>query len=195
MATATGVTAARMDDIAAKRYSEFTYLGTDVLYYRRADLAGYIPIGTFTGPRGPTGEVSVNQSLVDAAVIPLQPGPWQTLPFITTEVSAYSSANYGTPRYRIEQDSIRFVGALSWVGATRGPIVSNPYYFPITQALPAQYRPTYEQSRSLKLKNSVDDVWDLRFKPDGTLGLIFNTNGTFMTSGNVIYLNVVYILS
>lgn len=193
MATVTGVTAAKMDEIAGNRYADLMYVG-DTLYYRRAGSGGYIAVGTFTGPRGPTGSATVNQALVDAAIAPLEPGPWQTIPLISSQVAAYATGNYGIPRYRVERDSIRFEGALEWVAAQRGPIASNPYAWPITQALPAQYQPTYQQSRGVKLKQS-GDTWDLRVTQDGSLELIFHTNGTFMATGNVIHLNVVYALS
>ena len=191
MATVTGVTAAKMDEIAANRYVEFTYIG-DVLHYRRP-TGGWIAIGTFTGPRGQTGTATVNQSLVDAALAPLEPGAWQTLPIDTAKVAAYATGNYGVPRYRIEQDTLRIVGALEWVEANRGPAVSPYQYSILSTALPSQYHPAYETARGLKTQDS--NSWELRLHADGTLHIVFHTDGAVMENGHVIFLNQVFPLS
>ena len=192
MATVTGVTAVKMDEIDARRYAEITYF-LDTMHLRWKNSTDWVSIGSFTGPRGPNGTATVNQALVDAALLPLEPGPWQTLPIDTAKVTAYSTSNYGTPSYRIEQDSLRIAGALEWAEVDRGPTVSAYQYSILTTALPAQYRPAYQTARGLKTQDS--NSWELRLHADGMLYIVFHTDGAVMETGHVIYLNQVFPLS
>jgi len=190
MATVSGVTADKMDTIKDRRIVDANYSGETLRFTR--DYSNWVTVGAFTGDRGPTGSASTGDpQVITDALTPLQPGAWQPFAVDAVYVAQYEPVNYGTLRYRVEQTSIRFSGALQWTAATVPPVVT-PYVRNIAPALAAQYRPLYTGISRVTFNNS--ELWELRYQKTGQLAITFREDQT-IANGTVIYLNQTFPLT